>query len=80
MCQPFLSLLLTLLLFRSHELYQDDIISILFRIIISDNNTIDFVHFIRNYLEESNIKTVLNEKQRCLLLQKYGHNKMVSYF
>jgi len=60
MSQALLSLLLTVLLVRSHELYRDDIISTLFYILTNDNNN-NFAYFIHNYLEQSNIQTVLKK-------------------
>jgi len=79
MSQALLSLLLTVLLVRSHELYRDDIISTLFYILTNDNNN-NFAYFIHNYLNQSNIQTVLNDKHKRLLLENYGRNETVCYW
>jgi hypothetical protein len=76
MSQALLSLLLCVLLVRSHELCRDDIISTLFYILTNDN-TNNFTYFIQNYLEQSNIQTVLNDKHKRLLLENYGRNETV---
>lgn len=76
MSQALLSLLLNVLLARSHELCRDDIISTLFFILTTDNSN-DFSHFINNYLEQSHIKNVVNEKHKRLLLENYSKNEMV---
>ncbi len=78
MSQALLSLLLSVLLARSHELCRDDIISTLFYILTNDN-TKNFSYFIHNYLEQSNIQTVLNDKHKRLLLENYGRNESVGY-
>ncbi|CAF1953376.1 unnamed protein product [Rotaria magnacalcarata] len=74
MSQALLSLLLTVLLVRSHELCRDDIISTLFYILTNDK-TNNFVYFIQNYLEQSNIKLVLNDKYKHALLENYSRNE-----
>ncbi|CAF1378603.1 unnamed protein product [Rotaria sordida] len=74
MSQALLSLLLSVLLVRSHELCRDDIISTLFYILTNDK-TNNFVYFIHNYLEQSNIKTVLNDKHKHILLENYSRNE-----
>ncbi|CAF3451307.1 unnamed protein product [Rotaria socialis] len=74
MSQALLSLLLTVLLVRSHELCRDDIISTLFYILTNDK-TNNFVYFIQNYLEQSNIKIVLSDKYKHALLENYGRNE-----
>ncbi|CAF0787699.1 unnamed protein product [Adineta steineri] len=75
MSQALLSLLLSVLLARSHELCRDDIISTLFYILTNDN-TNNFAYFIHNYLDQSNIQTILNDKHKRLLTETYGRNEM----
>lgn len=72
------SLLLTVLLARSHELCRDDIISTLFYIINNENGTY-FRTFIQNYLEQTNIQVMINEKHRRLLIETYGRHETVSH-
>jgi hypothetical protein len=79
MSQALLSLLLSVLLVRSHELCRDDIISILFHILNIDH-TKNFTYFIQNYFEQSNIQMNLNEKSKRLLLENYSRNETVSFF
>ncbi|CAF3753410.1 unnamed protein product [Adineta steineri] len=74
MSQALLSLLLSVLLARSHELCRDDIISTLFYILTNDN-TNNFAYFIHNYLDQSNIQTILNDKHKRLLTETYGRNE-----
>ena len=74
MSQALLSLLLSVLLARSHELCRDDIISTLFSIL-----TNNFAYFIQNYLEQSNIQSILNDKHKLLLLENYARNETVCY-
>ena len=76
MSQALLSLLLTVLLARSHELCRDDIISTLFHILRNDK-TLHFSYFIHNYLEQSNMQVALNDKHKRLLLENYSRNEMV---
>ena len=77
MSPALLSLLLTVLLVRSHELCRDDIISTLFSILINDNAN-NFAQFIHTYLAQSNIQALLNEKHRRVLAENYGRNETVS--
>lgn len=79
MSQALLSLLLSVLLVRSHELCRDDIISTFYSILTNDN-TKNFSHFIQNYLEQTNIQTILNDKHKRLLLENYGRNETVRFF
>jgi hypothetical protein len=76
MSQALLSLLLSVLLVRSHELCRDDIISTLFHI-LTNNHENNFAHFIQNYFEQSNIQVILNEKYKRLLLENYSRNETV---
>jgi len=78
MSQALLSLLLSVLLARSHELCRDDIISTLFYILTNDN-TNNFAYFIHNYLEQTNIQTILHDKHKRLLLENYSRNETVCY-
>jgi hypothetical protein len=78
MSRALLSLLLSVLLVRSHELCRDDIISTLFYILTNDNSY-NFAYFIQNYLEQTNIQMILNDKHKRLLLENYGRNETVCY-
>jgi hypothetical protein len=78
MSQALLSLLLSVLLARSHELCRDDIISTLFYILTNDN-TNNFAYFIHTYLEQTNIQTILHDKHKRLLLENYSRNETVCY-
>lgn len=79
MSQALLSLLLSVLLARSHELCRDEIISTIFAILTNDP-TKNFMEFIRQYIEQSNIQLILNEKHRRILLENYGRNETVRIF
>lgn len=71
MSQALLTLLLTVLLARSHELCRDEIISTLYSILHSDK-TINFTNLIENYFEKS---SNLNEKYQNILRENYGKNE-----
>ncbi|UJR28072.1 hypothetical protein I4U23_009328 [Adineta vaga] len=75
MSQALLSLLLSVLLARSHELCRDDIISTLFYILTNDN-TNNFAHFIHNYLSQTSIQTILNDKHKRVLVENYSRNEL----
>ena len=77
MSQALLSLLLSVLLARSHELCRDEIISTIFSILVNDPTT-NFLDFIKQYIEQSNIQIILNEKHRRVLLENYSRNETVS--
>jgi len=74
MSQALLTLLLTVLLARSHELCRDEIISTLFSILRSDK-TVNFTNLIEIYFLKSNS---LNEKYQKILQENYGKNETVS--
>lgn len=76
MSQALLSLLLSVLLARSHESCRDDIVSTLFHILTNDNAN-NFVYFIQKYFEQSNIQMLLNDKHKRLLLENYSRNETV---
>ena len=76
MSQALLSLLLTVLLVRSHELCRDEIISTLFHILTNVNAT-DFVQSIQHHLEQSSTQAPISDQHKRLLLENYGRNEKV---
>ena len=76
MSQALLSLLLTVLLVRSHELCRDDIISTLFHILTNASAT-NFVQSIQHHLEQSSTQAPLSDQHKRLLLENYGRNETV---
>ncbi|CAF1422636.1 unnamed protein product [Adineta ricciae] len=75
MSQALLSLLLSVLLARSHELCRDDIISTLFYILTTDSTNNNFAHFIQHFLNQTHNQNNLNDKHKRLLLENYSRNE-----